>query len=1050
MWKFEITKFVPRNCRMDDTACIRIDWEGRNMLDFLNYHKTQKILHIGCAPPSSYFIPFESEKSISEVRAFSSYFRSLCGEWNFHYFSSVNDVPDFIAPEWESIANGGEKITVPMSWQMNLERNYDRPHYTNVNYPFPVDPPHVPDDNPCGLYETECWIEDETLNKKEIHLVFEGVDSCFYLYVNGKFVAYSQVSHSTSDIEVGSYLKSGFNRLQVLVVKWCDGSYLEDQDKIRLSGIFREVYLLLRDPVHITDIYVRSELALDFGSAVLSAQIRTNGVAKVSYLLYSPDGELLSRGITAVKSEETAKIEIKEPQLWSDETPALYRLVLHCNNEYIQQEIGVRRFEIKNKVLYINGQKVKGKGVNRHDSHPLLGATTPIDHMLKDLYILKAHNINMIRTSHYPNDPRFLELCDRLGFYVCDEADLEDHGMGSGGHLNPLTDSAEWSEAYIDRAKRLFERDKNHACVLMWSVGNESGVGQNHVKMSEYFHNRMPEAIVHSEDACSYRARLYFNAPTEEERAKIECDYVDIESRMYPRVAECLDIYVNNPYITKPLFLCEYCHAMGNGPGDLESYWKEIYSHDAFFGGCVWELTDHSVDIGTPEKPQYIYGGHFGGVPNDSNFCVDGLVYPDRRPHTGMLELKQVLRPCRLRNFDPERGAVTLFNHRYFTDLSEFDLVWTVEQNGKVMKQGRIAGLDIPPQDEKTYLLPIETKKLKGFCTLNLSFRSNTVKPWYDMGYEICFEQIELTSDILMPTFPGNGLFKFEQAQKGDYIIADGSSVYTVDKIHGVISSIMSNGKEMLASPIIPNVWRAPVDNDMYVKRDWLAAGYDRMQMKCKRCELLHADAENVEIVSVLTLAPVAKKPVLQITARYVFASTQGLNLSFEVQVAENVPFLPRFGVQFEMPRGSEYLTYVGRGPVESYEDKRHASRLGLYHTTVTDHFEHYVRPQENMAHTDTLMVAVSNATGHGMLIAENGETKKFSFNCSHFTPKMLTESAHDYELLPLPQTVVNIDYRQSGIGSNSCGPKLDDALKLSEKNFSFSFRIMPAFTNFI
>ena len=1023
------------------------------MVQKFNYHKMLEVLHVGCASPSSYFIPFESAEAISDNRADSRYFRSLCGEWRFRYFPSVEQVPDFTVDDWEITEHGGTAITVPMSWQMNLDRGYDKPHYTNVNYPFPADPPHVPDDNPCGLYETDFWMDAQTSAEKEVHLVFEGVDSCFYLFINGTFAAYSQVSHAPSEIAIGQYLHAGQNRIRVLVVKWCDGSYLEDQDKIRLSGIFREVYLLLRDKVRVTDFYVRSELTPTFDKAVISAEVKTNGRAEVGYTLYSPTGTRIASGTIPVDGTETVRIEVANPQLWSDETPVLYSLILHCGQEFIRQEIGIRDFVIRDKVLYINGKKVKGKGVNRHDSHPLLGAATPIEHMLRDLTILKAHNVNMIRTSHYPNDPRFLELCDRLGFYVCDEADLEDHGMGSGGHLNPLTDSAEWTEAYLDRAKRLFERDKNHACVLMWSVGNESGVGQNHVRMSEYFHSRMPNAIVHSEDACSNHARLYFRAETEEERAKIECDYVDIESRMYPRVDECLDIYINNPHITKPLFLCEYCHAMGNGPGDLERYWKEIYSHDSFFGGCVWELTDHSVDIGTPEKPKYIYGGHFGGVPNDGNFCVDGLVYPDRRPHTGLLELKQVLRPCRLTQFDAAHETVTLFNHLYFTDLSELDLFWTVEMNGKIIRQGRIAELDILPQTAKTYTLPIGMETLSGFCTLNLSFRRNTEKPWCDAGYEVGFEQVVLTTAFPRPRLQprqGNERFALTETEDGNYRIADGGCVYTVDRIHGLISSVVSNGKEMLAAPIVPNIWRAPIDNDMFVKWDWLTFGYDRMQTKCKRCEVVQSDGEKIEIVSELTLAAVAKTPALWLTVRYGFAPAEGICVAIEARVAENVPFLPRFGVQLEMPKGNEYLTYFGKGPVESYEDKCHASRIGLYRATVTEHFEHYVRPQENMAHIGTRMVSVADATGHGLQFLGCGETESFSFNCSHFTPRMLNETAHDYELVPMEQTVINLDYRQSGIGSNSCGPKLDEALRLSEKAFAFSFRILPGFPNWL
>ncbi len=494
---------------------------------------------------------------------------------------------------------------------------------------------------------------------------------------------------------------------------------------------------------------------------------------------------------------------------------------------------------------------------------------------------------------------------------------------------------------------------------------------------------------------------------------------------------------------TKPLFLCEYCHAMGNGPGDLEAYWKEIYAHDSFFGGCVWELTDHSVDIGDPGKSRYIYGGHFGGVPNDGNFCVDGLVYPNRHPHTGLLELKQVLRPCRVISFNRQNETVVLFNHRYFTDLSDLDLFWTVEQNGTVIRQGRVASLNIPPQCAETYHLPLQLEYSNGVYTLNLYFRRNTSKPWADFGSEACFEQMELSDCSTFPDVQSYGVFELSESDRF-FAVTDGNTQYLVDRIHGTLCSMRSFGKEMLKSPITPNIWRAPIDNDMYIKRDWVSAGYDRLHNKCKVCEIKHSDNDTIEISVHLTLAAVAKRPVLNMTVTYLFERGKGLCLTYDAFKSKDTPCLPRFGVQFELQSGNEYLTYFGRGPVESYEDKRHASRLGLFHSTVTDHFEHYIRPQENMAHIDTRMIVVCDANGRGIQIFGNGPTKKISFNCSHFTPSMLTETAHDYELIPLSQTVLNIDCRQSGIGSNSCGPKLSEHLLMMDERYVLSFRMCP------
>ena len=1034
----------------------------------LIYHQTLEYLHVGCEKPHAYFIPYHSDAAAATGnRAASDRFLSLCGEWSFRYYASVNDVDDFLAPDWENEA--GDRLPVPMCWQYALGRGYDTPHYSNANYPFPVDPPYVPVDNPCGLYEHSFYIDADTLASRDVKMVFEGVDSCFYLYINGQFAAYSQVSHMTSEISVGKFLKAGYNSIKVLVLKWCDGTYLEDQDKYRSSGIFREVYLLLRDKVHVRDLFVRTTLTDDFSAAEVTVEVDTNAAAEISYRFLSPNGEEIAIGTATSDNRAVLSIPIAHPVLWSDENPALYSLYITCGEEHIRQEIGLRRFEIKGKVVYVNGQKVKAKGVNRHDSHPLLGSATPMDHMIRDLYLLKAHNVNMIRTSHYPNDPRFLELCDRLGFYVCDEADIETHGMQSARNWDMLTDSPEWSEAYLDRAELMMERDKNHACILMWSVGNESGTGLNHRLMSDYFHKRLPGCIVHCEDASRRADHLHKKGFV---NRRPDYDYIDIESGMYlPLTPEgpggkihtnSVEKYITSKDITKPLFLCEYCHAMGNGPGDLEAYWQMIYKHDAFFGGCVWEMTDHSADIGTPGKPAYTYGGDFGNIPNDSNFCVDGLVYPDRRPHTGLLELKQVLRPCRVTAFDPEKGTVTLRNMRYFTTLADLDLFWTVERNGSVVAQGRIPALAIKPQHRRTYALKLENlDRLDGHCYLNLFFRSNVAHAWSDVGYEYCFEQLELPAraSVAVSARPtATELCVSETAHA--FLVQNGDTVYTVDRHHGLLSSIRDHGKELLSTPVAPTVWRAPTDNDRKIKREWTRIGYDRLQTNCLGCEIVKNEKDSVHILAHLTMGVASRIPLARIDLTYIFSPDEGVTLSSDVRLVrpnENpyfasdnsyFVFLPRFGYEFMMPAGCEQLRYFGRGPVESYEDKRHASRMGLFTTTVTEHFEHYVRPQENMAHADTRWMEVATHTGHGLLATNTETSPVFSFNCSHFTARQLTETAHDYELQPLTETVVNIDYRQSGVGSNSCGPELDEQYRVQENDFSFAFRLLPVQVN--
>ncbi|MBQ8817626.1 MAG: DUF4981 domain-containing protein [Clostridia bacterium] len=1004
-----------------------------------SYHRELKYLHVGCEKPHAYFIPFHSaDAARTGDRAISEFFVSLCGEWDFKYYRSVSDIDDIDGVEFS------ERLSVPFNWQMALDRDYDKPHYTNHNYPFPVDPPHLPDDIPCGLYRRTFEVSEKTLREKSVRLIFEGVDSCFYLYINGKFVGYSQVSHSTSEFIINQYLCDGVNEVRVLVLKWCHGSYLEDQDKYRLSGIFREVYLLYRDPVCITDMYIKTKVADDFKSAVITAEFETVDKMDIVYSLYSPTGERIAEGV----SDGTGiSLDIPAPMLWSDETPHLYELYINMGCEHIRQRIGIRRFEIKGKVIYINGKKVKGKGVNRHDSHPELGYAVPLDHMIRDLHILKANNINMIRTSHYPPDPRFLGLCDALGFYVCDETDLETHGMNDYGDWSKLTDSTEWSAAYLDRVQRMFEQDKNHPCVLMWSLGNESGDGINHKLMADYLHERMPNAIVHSDGVTRTRFFKYMEAKRAADRRLVDCEFVDVETRMYLSPNECIRYYLRNRNIKKPFMLCEYAHSMGNSQGDLESYWQTIYKYDNFFGACVWEMADHSVNIGTREKPMYTYGGDFGDTPNDFNFCVDGLLYPDRRPHTAMLEYKQVLRPVRLIDFNIAEKTVTLRNYRYFTDLSDMDMLWSIERNGKVIDGGRIKSLRVRPQQRRTYYLPFDDEaEFDGLCYLNLSFVLNRPRQWADEGYEICFEQLELNFARLAPKIETSGGLVFKQ-DSASITVADGDTEYVIDRIGGLLTSVVKSGKPMISKAIEPTIWRAPTDNDRYVRVNWEKNGYDRMTVKCYSCEVIENSEKHISVETRLSLGAVAKRTLMHITLRYDFRLGEGVTLNSGVTVLEDAYFLPRFGFRFHMPKDFESMKYFGRGPFESYIDKRHASKMGLYASTVSEHFEHYIKPQENMAHADTAYLAISNENGEGLLLTGADKSPAFSFNCSHFTTEQLTNTMHDYELIPLEDTVVHIDYRHSGIGSNSCGPRLDDSLRLLDKQFEFSFRILPCMT---
>lgn len=990
-------------------------------LNIPNYHQSTETLHVGCEKPRAYFVPFPCGcASKNAERGESTFFKSLCGEWSFKFFKSVNDVCDLST-------EGSDKLTVPMSWQMALGRGYDVPNYTNVNYPIPYDPPFVPDENPCGLYSRKFTVPAAMAGKK-IYLNFEGVDSAFYVWVNDEFAAYSQVSHMTSEIDVTSLVHAGENEIKVLVLKWSDGTYLEDQDMWRMSGIFREVYLLFRDETHIRDIFVHCDLDDSFTDADFTVDVDVTGKATVEWTLDCPCGETIFSGKCDV--DESGKIvvpTIKNAKLWSDEEPNLYNLTLHCGNEYITLPIGARRVEIKDGCVVINGKKVKAKGVNRHDSHHLLGHATPVEHMVRDIMIMKAHNVNMVRTSHYPNDPRFTALCDKYGIYVCDETDLETHGARP---WYALSRSPEWEGEYVDRVQRMVERDKNHPCVIFWSLGNESGWGQNHVAMHTWIKSRDTSRIVHYEGAnYDYNDGKYLR------------DVTDIESRMYPSPTWC-DNYCKAPERDEPLFLCEYSHAMGNGPGDLRDYWEVIEANDNFFGGCVWEFIDHSVAIGDKYgDPSFTYGGDFGDHPNDGNFCVDGLVYPDRRVHTGLEELKQAIMPVAVREVKP--GTVAIKSRRYFKSLSDISMAWTVKVDGKAVKSGVHPNLDIAPEAEEVFeIVPENELPAHGTVTLDLSFRQNKPTEWADVGYEVGFAQFIYERAEKIKAAPA--LYPVELCEnREEYTVTVGETVYKISKFSGMITDICDNGEHLITKPVVPQIWRAPTDNDRNVQWDWRNSSIHNAKVKCYSTEVVKADENEAVILSKISLAAAPNEVVLRADITYTVKYGMGIKIACDVKWNVQKKHYPRFGMRLTMPEGAEQMRYFGYGPNESYVDKRLASKRGEYKSTVTENYEPYVFPQENSSHWGCRWADVHTVAGHGFLFTS---CEPFSFNASHFSPEQLTETRHHYELKREPETTVMLDMRMDGIGSNSCGPELAEKYRFNETEFSSSVTIKPVF----
>ncbi|TVY02912.1 glycoside hydrolase family 2 TIM barrel-domain containing protein [Paenibacillus cremeus] len=993
------------------------------------------LLHVNREAPRAYYIPYaDASAAAANKRGRSPYYRTLNGTWKFQYHASVKRVEDGFYQEGVDVT-GWDDLLVPSCWQVN---GYDQLHYTNVNYPIPCDPPFVPDDNPVGLYVRDFQVSDKW-DDKEKYIVFEGVNSCFYLWINGAYVGYSQGSRIPAEFNVTPYLRGGSNRIAVLVLKWCDGTYLEDQDLWRFSGIFRDVYLLAREKTHVRDTFIRQELAADFSKADLNCELETSGRCEVRLELKNASGETVASSGAVIDGKGAVKLTLDNPKLWNAEQPNLYQLYVHSGEEVLRFSVGFRRVEIADGVFRINGQAIKLKGVNRHDSHPELGQTIPVNHMIKDLNLMKQHNVNTIRTSHYPNDPRFLELCNEYGFYVIDEADLECHGLirtGVEGAFHVLSANTDWEAAFVDRAIRMVERDKNQPCVVIWSMGNESGYHVNHMAMAKWTRERDNSRMVHYEGA----AEKYKGHP--------DTDCLDMDSRMYATVQE-MEEHALNPDKVKPLFQCEYSHAMGNGPGDLKDYWDVIYKYPKLMGGCVWEWNDHGIKTHTPEgKPFFAYGGDFGDKPNDGNFCIDGLVSPDRKPHIGLLELKKVIAPVRLEAEDLSKGLIRLTNLYDFRDLTHAALYWKVEQAGRLVEQGHIWQLDAAPHGSQIIAVPYAEPTGEEETYLTISIRMKEETRWSGIGHELTFEQFELSpaaaseQAALQVDAP-----PVLASTSGGRLAIDGFDFrHVFDLQDGTFVQLSKHNVQMLAAPAQFNIWRAPMDNDRRIKQQWIEAGYDRASMKVYRCEWSQPSADTVEITVDFSLGGYIRLPLLHGQALWRIDGTGEVSLRVDVKVREDLLFLPRFGLQLIMPRGTEEVEYFGFGPHESYIDKRQSAKKGRYLLSVDEMFQNYIMPQENGARYGTEWAILSNEQGMGLKFTSS--SGDFSFNAEHFTPHDLTAAEHDYELerLKRKETIVQLDYRNSGVGSHSCGPELAPQYQLNDKEFTFELSITPIF----
>ena len=978
----------------------------------------------------AYYIPFESpQAAINGARCDSEKHRSLNGRWAFQYFACCHDVPQTILTA-DCPLDDWDRLNVPMSWQLG---GYEQPVYTNVAYPYPIDMPYVPVDNPAGVYATEVTLSDAELNEQQ-YIIFEGVSSCFYLYINGKEVGYSQGSHMPAEFLISPYLVPGRNRITVKVLKWCDGSYLEDQDFFRFSGIFRDVYLLSRPQAHVWDVFTKTRFLDDaYTRAEITAEVTTKGAPQLTCQLYNPQGTLL---------EEKAVVDgnvcftVEQTENWTAETPNLYKLVLISDSEALSIAVGIREIAIaKDGALLINGSTVKMKGVDHHDTHPELGYATPMEHMRRDLELMKQHNINTIRTSHYPNTPEFLNLCDVYGLYVIDEADLECHGMiflNEETWEYDLNDERwpvhhpDWREACLERAIRMVERDKNHACIIMWSMGNEAAYGRHHDAMAEWTKAKDDTRLIFYERAsiCQPEPKIY-----------------DVCSAMYKTI-KYMEEWLANENETRPFFLCEYAHAMGNGPGGLDDYWKFFEKHPRLWGGCIWEWADHAYyKTDADGKRYFAYGGDGGELKHDGNFCADGLVLPDRTPTSGLLEAKSAYQYIAA-SFDGH--AVQLVNNYSFTALDAFDMLWQLEVDGNITDEGRVSLPSIAPHSEGCIPLSVTPPEHCALgCHLNLFFVTKKGSLWADSGHTVAMVQCKIAEGKPAPQcadLSGRAAHTLSVVQEGrDYKIIGRDFIYRFDTLHGALYSIMQNGVEFLAEPLYAGVEKAYTDNERKIRLKWEERSFHLTQIRVKNIE----ETEHTESVFTLrvtqTLQRLAYAPLVEMVMTYTFTADGTIHVDVDADTLGNLQFLPRFGISFAMPEGHEFLSYYGYGPTENYCDMHNHAYCGRFNTTVTEEYFPYVRPQEHGNHIGVKQAAVYDNEGRGLLFEGEG----FEFCASHFSAAMLEKAAHANELKTDGKTYVRIDYGVSGCGSNSCGPELDEAYRIGGR-MTYGFTVRP------
>ncbi len=982
--------------------------------------------------------------------------RSLNGNWKFHCAPSPAESPDGFWRD-ECRVDTWAELAVPSHWQL---AGYGRPHYTNVVYPFPVDPPRVPSENPTGCYRREFEI-DSAWAGQEIRLRFEGVDSAFHVWVNGQEAGFSKGSRMPAEFDITPLLRPGANTLAVRVYQWSDGTYCEDQDMWWLSGIFRDVFLLAVPRVRVNDVKIETAFDGECRDATLRVRVDLRNTTTAASNAYSVDVRLPELpGVQAERSVTLAagasarlefEIPVSAPEKWSAETPKLYALVLTLKDnagnvvETVPLRVGFRQIEIRDGVFLLNGAPVKLKGVNRHEIHPDFGRAVPVEAMRQDIVLMKQHNINTIRTSHYPDDPRFYDLCDELGVYVVDECDLETHGfiMLPEWKGNPTEDPA-WEAACVDRMVRMVERDKNHPCIVMWSLGNEAHFGCNHMAMARATRAIDSTRPLHYEgDYHLHTVDVYSQMYTSHENvwkiARGEYE-IDVENRKAVR-----------DYRPMPFFLCEYAHAMGNGPGGLAEYWDAIYASPRLMGGCVWEWADHGLRQRLPDGREYFaYGGDFGDLPNDGNFVCDGLVFPDREPSPGLIEYKKVIEPVHVETLDAAEERFRVRNRYDFLTLAHLALSWVVEIDGKeyargeyptpLIAPGAAGDITISWRDDRP--LPLG----EAFITLTFALAQDT--DWAPRGHVVAWSQQPLPNAMpaqkTAPDSPRPALTIEERPAA--FAVRGGDVELVFDRVRARIATWRMAGVPVLNSGPRLNLWRATTDNDRPLNNDrsWFTMGLDQLQHRTDRVEVEQLAADAVRITAHTRVAP----PIRELGYRCVYVYTLWGDGELQIEVSGDPEGrwperLPRIGLELGLPVERDHVEWFGSGPGECYPDSCRAARVGRYARTVDELCTPYLFPQENGNRMDARWVSITDAAGRGLLCTGQ---PRIDFSAHRFTPLDLERARHPHELTPRDEIIVHLDYRQNGLGSASCGPGVLPQYQLRPEPFRFVVRLKPLY----